>query len=124
MSVKIENLENNQVKFEITIDSKTAEKAYNDIIKNYTKQVNIPGFRKGKAPHNVVEKYLGAERIKVQVVENLFPAEFHKAVSENKLDLAIQPEIESFTFDLGKDLIIVAHAEVKPEVELGQYKGL
>lgn len=123
MSAKIENLEQNVVKVDITIDAKTAEKAYNNAISRMAKQVNIPGFRKGKAPKNVIEKYIGAERVKVQVVEDLFPMEFAKAVEENKLDLAIQPAIESFNFDLGKDLTIVAKAEIKPEVTLGEYKN-
>jgi len=123
MSAKIENLEQNVVKVDITIDAKTAEKAYNNAVSRMAKQVNIPGFRKGKAPKSVIEKYIGPERIKVQVVEDLFPMEFAKAVDENKLDLAVQPAIESFSFDLGKDLTIVAKAEVKPEVTLGEYKN-
>lgn len=123
MSAKIENLEQNVVKVDITIDAKTAEKAYNNAVSRMAKQVNIPGFRKGKAPKNVIEKYIGPERVKVQVVEDLFPMEFAKAVDENKLDLAVQPAIESFSFDLGKDLTIVAKAEVKPEVTLGEYKN-
>ena len=119
MSAKIENLENNIVKVDITIEAKVAEKAYNNAVSKMAKQVNIPGFRKGKAPKNVIEKYIGAERIKVQVVEDLFPIEFSKAVDENKLELAVPPSLESFSFDLGKDLTIVAKAEIKPEVLFG-----
>lgn len=78
MSAKIENLEQNVVKVDITIDAKTAEKAYNNAVSRMAKQVNIPGFRKGKAPKNVIEKYIGPERIKVQVVEDLFPMELQK----------------------------------------------
>ena len=122
MSSKIENLEKNTVKIDITIDAKTAEKAYNSAASRLGKNVNIPGFRKGKAPKNVIEKYIGTERIKVQTVEDLFPGEFAKVTSENKLELAFQPFIESFSFELGKDLTIVAKAELKPEVTLGQYK--
>lgn len=124
MSGKIEKLENNIVKVDITIDAKTAQKAYDDAVLKTGRHVNIPGFRKGKAPKNVVEKYVGIERLKVQVVEDLFPIEFSKVVSENKLELAIQPAIESFHFDFGKDVTIVAKAELKPEVELGQYKDI
>ena len=56
MSAKIENLENNIVKVDITIEAKVAEKAYNNAVSKMAKQVNIPGFRKGKAPKNVIEK--------------------------------------------------------------------
>ncbi|MCD8024317.1 MAG: trigger factor [Candidatus Gastranaerophilales bacterium] len=124
MAVKIENLENNAIKFDITIDAQDAEKAYKSAVSKFGKNASIPGFRKGKAPSNVVEKYVGKERIKVQVVEDLFPPEIRKAISENKLELAIQPAIESFSFEVGKDLTIVARAELKPPVELGQYKNL
>ncbi len=123
MSAKVENLEKNVVKIDITIDAKEAQKAYNSTVSRMSQHVNIPGFRKGKAPKNVVEKFIGAERIKVQVVEDLFPREFAKAVEENKLELAIQPSIESFNFEEGKDLTIIAKAEVKPEVTLGEYKN-
>jgi len=122
MSQKIEKLENNQVKFDITIDAKTAEKAYNQAVSKMGRQVNIPGFRKGKAPKNVIEKYLGEDRIKVQVIEDLLPNELAGAIDENKLDLAIRPSIQSYDFEVGKDLTVVAIAEVKPEVILGQYK--
>lgn len=122
MSVKVEKLEKNQVRVDITIDAEVAKKEYAKVISQMKKQINIPGFRKGKAPDAVVEKYASVERIKINVVENLFPNEFGKAVSENELDLALQPQIEKFTFDLGKDLTITAIAELKPEVELAKYK--
>lgn len=123
MTTKIEKQENNIVKFNVTIDAATAQKAYNNALSRATKQVNIPGFRKGKAPRNVVEKYISQERLKAQVVEDLTPREIAKAVEVNGLNLALQPAIQSFTFDLGKDLTIVVFAELKPEVTLGQYKG-
>ena len=122
MTSKIEKQENNIVKVNITINADEAQKAYKNAISRAAKQVNIPGFRKGKAPSNVIEKYITPERLKAQVVEDIFPYEMSKVVSENKLELAIQPAIESFHFDLGEDLVIVAAAELKPEVTLGQYK--
>ena len=67
---------------------------------------------------------MGVDRIKVQVVEDIFPFEFNKAVADNKLEVATQPSIEAFNFELGKDLTITAKVELKPEVELGQYKDL
>ncbi len=122
MTGKIENLEKNAIKIDITIDAKVAEKAYKAAVSRIGKSVNIPGFRKGKAPQNVIEKFVGTDRIKVQVIEDLFPAEFARISQENQLELALQPSIESFHFEVGKDLTIVAHAELKPEVTLGQYK--
>lgn len=124
MTSKLEILEKNTAKIDITVDKETAQKAYDAAVKRMSQHVNIPGFRKGKAPKNVVEKYLGIERIKVQVVEDLFPFEFNKAVDENKLEVATQPSIESFNFNLGDDLTISAKVELKPEVQLGQYKDV
>ena len=122
MTSKIEKQENNIVKINITVKAEDAQKAYNSAIARAAKQINIPGFRKGKAPNNVIEKYVTPERLKAQVVEDLCPYEISKAVSDNKLDLAIQPAVESFHFNLGEDLLINAVAELKPEVKLGQYK--
>ena len=124
MSSKIENLEKNIVKIDITIPAEVAQKTYDAALMRLSRQANISGFRKGKAPKNVVEKYFGVERIKVQAVEDLLPDEIAKAINDNNLDLAVQPQVESFSFDFGKDLTVVAKAELKPEVELGQYKDL
>lgn len=120
----VEKQENNLVKIEITVDAKTAKDAYNKTLRRFSENINIAGFRKGKAPNNVVEKYVGTERIKVEAVESLFPAEFSKVVEENKLDLATRPSIEGFEFDLDKDLKIKVSVEVKPEFEVAPYKDV
>lgn len=120
----IEKQEGNIAKIEITVDAKSAKEAYSRTLKRIGAGINIAGFRKGKAPDNVVEKYVGIERIKVEALEGLFPQEFSKVAQEEKLDLATQPQIEHFEFDLGKDLIIHVKAELKPEVELAPYKDV
>ncbi len=122
MATKIEKLENNIVKINVTVDAEVAKKAYNSALSRAARQINIPGFRKGKAPLTVIEKYVGEARLKEQVVDDVLPLELSKAVSENNLDLALQPAIESFKFSVGEPLEIVVSAELKPEVILGQYK--
>ena len=107
---------------DMTIDSKVAQDAYNRALKAFSGQVNIAGFRKGKAPKNVVEKYVGVERIKAEVIDRLFPAEFQKAIDENKLNIAFRPALESVEFNVGEDLKLKAKVELKPEVKLSQYK--
>ena len=119
-TVKID--EKNVATIDITIDSKTAQDAYERTLKAFSAQVNIAGFRKGKAPKNVVEKYVGAERIKAEVIDRLFPSEFQKAVQENKLNVAFHPSLEHVDFNIGQDLKLTATVELKPEVTLGQYK--
>ena len=107
---------------DMSIDSKTAKDAYDRALKAFSNQVNIAGFRKGKAPKNIVEKYVGAERIKAEVIDRLFPMEFQKAIEENKLNIAFRPSLEEVNFNVGEDLKIKAKVELKPEVKLSQYK--
>ena len=109
---------------DMTIASDVAKNAYDRTLKAYGSNVNIAGFRKGKAPANVVEKYIGSERIKAEVIDRLFPSEFQKVVADNKLNIAFAPSIESYDFDLGSDLKIKVSVELKPEVKLGQFKDL
>jgi len=122
MTSKCEILEGNVAKIDMTIDAKEAENAYNKAFKKISQNINIAGFRKGKAPKNIVERYVGVDRIKAEAIENLFPKEFSAVVSEHKLDLAVQPYIESYDFETGKDLTMVVKAELKPEVKLAKYK--
>ncbi len=122
MTSKCEILEGNVAKIDMTIDAKEAENAYNKAFRKISQNINIAGFRKGKAPKNIVEKYVGVERIKAEAIENLFPKEFSNVVEEHKLDLAVQPYIESYEFNTGSDLTMVVKAELKPEVKLAKYK--
>ncbi len=122
MTSKCEILEGNVAKIDMTIDAKEAESAYNKAFKKISQNVNRAGFRKGKAPKNIVEKYVGVERIKAEAIENIFPKEFSAVVDEHKLDLAVQPYIESYDFETGKELTMVVKAELKPEVKLAKYK--
>lgn len=109
---------------EMTIASDVAKKAYENTLRAYGANINIAGFRKGKAPAPIVEKYVGSDRVKMEVIDRLFPAEFQKVVSENKLNIAFTPAIESYEFELGKDLKIKASVELKPEVKLAQFKDV
>ena len=124
MKVTLENEKENVVKLNITIPAKDAADAYNNAVRKISQYVNIDGFRKGKAPRSVVERHVGTERIKQEAIENLMPRAINQAVSDNKLDLVAQPYITSYNFNVGEDLTVTAKAELRPEVTLGQYKGL
>lgn len=124
MKVNVEKEKNNVVKLNIEIPAKDAVNEYNKAVKSLSQYVNIPGFRKGKAPRNLVEQHVGVERIKHEALERILPNIFRDAILENKLDVISQPEIESYNFEIGQDMTIVAKVELRPEVELGQYKGL
>ena len=124
MNTTIEKLENNQVKLNIEIDAETAEKEYNKACKRLAQRVNIPGFRKGKAPRVILEKNIGAESIKRDVLDYMLPGVFAEAISKNDLNIITEPYLESYTFELGKPVTVVAKMELKPEVKLEQYKDL
>lgn len=124
METKIEKLENNVVKLDIEIDAETAEKEYNKACKRLAQRVNIPGFRKGKAPRAILEKNIGAESIKHDVLDSLLPAAFSEAISKNDLNIITQPYVESYEYEAGQPVKVVAKVELKPEVKFEQYKGL
>lgn len=124
MKVTLEKEKENVVKLDITIPAKDAVDAYNKAVNTISKYVNIDGFRKGKAPRAVVERHVGTERIKQEAIENLMPKAINQAVVDNNLDLVAQPYITNYNFNIGEDLTVTAKAELRPEVTLGQYKGL
>ena len=124
MKVTLEKEKENVVKLDITIPAKDAADAYNKAVHRISQYVNIDGFRKGKAPRAVVERHVGTERIKQEAIESLMPSAINQAVVDNKLDLVAQPYITSYNYNIGEDLTVTAKAELRPEVTLGQYKGL
>ena len=124
MKVTVENEKENVVKLNITVPAIEATNAYNLAVRRISQYVNIDGFRKGKAPRQVIETQVGKERIKQEAIENLMPKVINEAITENNLDVITQPYITSYDFELGKDLTVSVHVETRPEVKLGEYKGL
>lgn len=124
MKIEVEKEQNNVVKLNIEIPAKDAINGYNKAVKKISEYVNIPGFRKGKAPRNMVEQHVGVDRIKHETLDELLPEVLNKAILDNKLDVIAQPYVESYDFEVGSDLKIVAKVELRPEVKLGEYKNL
>ena len=124
METKLERLEHNMVKLDIEIDAETAEKEYNKACKRLAQRVNIPGFRKGKAPRAILEKNIGAENIKRDALEAMLPSIFSEAITKNNLVTITEPYLESYDFELGKPVKVVARLELKPEVKFEQYKDM
>ena len=124
MEVNVKDLENSQVEFEITVPAAELDKAYEAAYKKVASKVNIPGFRKGKAPKMIVERHVGKEYIIDEAVEIVAPKAFFDALKEKEIDIVTRPEFEVVTKELGKDLVFKATATKKPEVQLGEYKGL
>lgn len=125
MSFKVEQLEEkNMVKLVIETDAEEFEagldKAYN---KNKNK-INVPGFRKGKAPRKMIEKLYGAEIFFEDAANNIIPDAYSKAAKESELDIVSQPKISVVQLESGKPFVFEAEIAVRPEVELGTYKGV
>lgn len=124
MDVNVNELENSRVEFEITVPAAELDKAYESAYKKVAGKVNIPGFRRGKAPKKIVERTVGKEYIIDEAVEIAAPKAFFEALKEKEIDIVTRPDFEVITKELGSDLVFKAVATKKPEVTLGEYKGL
>ena len=124
MKATLEKEPQNVVKINIEVPVADAVEAYNKAVKRLAQYVNIPGFRKGKAPRNVIEQNIGVDRIKHEALENELPRYLSQVIEENNLEVATQPYIESYDYNIGEDLKIVAKVELMPEITLGSYKSL
>ena len=126
MKCKLEKTENaNEVKFEITVEAEKFDNAIKKVYFQSAKYFNIPGFRKGKAPMQIVEKYYGKEIFYEDAFNEVAQGSLEEAIAENKLEIVARPEIDEIKqMEKGKDLIFTVVLQTKPEAELGKYKGI
>ena len=125
MNCKLEKTENaNEVKFEITVEAAKFEDAMKKVYFKSAKYFNIPGFRKGKAPMQIVEKYYGPEIFYEDAFNEVAQEALEEAVKENKLDVVSRPEVDVKQMEKGKDLIFTVVMQTKPEAEVSKYKGI
>ena len=125
MKCKVEETKNaNEVKLEITVEAEKFEEAIKKVYFKSAKYFNIPGFRKGKAPMQIVEKYYGKEIFFEDAFNEVAGEAMEEAVKENKLEVVSRPDIDVIQIEKGKDLIFTAIMQTKPEAELGKYKGI
>lgn len=125
MSVKLEKTENkNEVKLNITVEAKEFENAMKKVFNKNAKYFAIPGFRKGKAPMNIVEKFYGSQIFYEDAFNEVFPEVYETAIKENKVEAVTKPKVDIVVMEKGKDLEFSVVVGVKPEVKLGKYKGV
>ena len=124
MSVQVEKLENNMAKLTVTVPAKEFNAAMKKVYDKRKSYFNIPGFRKGKTPMHMVEKVYGPEIFYEDAVNDLIPDAYEQAVKESGLDIVSRPEIAVTEFGKNQDLVFTAEVAVKPEITLGEYKGL
>lgn len=124
MSATVEKLSSNQVKLTVTVSAQDFEQAMNAAYGKLKGRLTVPGFRKGKAPRKIIENYYGAGVLVEEAFNTVLPDSYDKAVEETGIKPVAQPEIDLETIGAGEDCVYTATVYVRPEVTLGQYKGI
>ena len=124
MSLQVEKLEKNMAKLTIEVSAEDLEKAMQAAYQKAKGRISIPGFRKGKAPRKMIEQMYGKGVFLEDAVNALIPEHYSKALEECDLEIVSQPEIDVTQAEPGKAFIFTAEVAVKPEVTLGEYKGV
>ena len=124
MGVQVEKLEKNMAKLTVEVSAEEVEKAIQTAYQKMRKNINIPGFRKGKAPRHLIEKMYGKEVFYNDAIDNMLPSAYAKAVDECGEEIVSRPEIQVVQLESGKPFIFTASVAVKPEVVLGEDKGV
>ena len=125
MSIKVEKTDkNNELKLEFKIEAAKFDEAIKTVYAKSAKYFNIPGFRKGKAPMQIVEKHYGTEIFYEDAFNEVVPGEYERELKENNIEAVSKPDIEIKQIGKGQDLIFTAVVQTKPEVKLGKYKGI
>ncbi len=124
MSLQVEKLEKNMAKLTIEVSAEELEKAIEKAYRKNKNKITLPGFRKGKAPRNMIEKMYGKEVFYEDAANELIPTAYEKALDECTEVIVSQPKIDVVQLEAGKPFIFTAEVAVKPEVTLGKYKGV
>ena len=124
MSVTVEKLENSMAKLKITVPAEQLEKAIEKAYQKNKNKIQIPGFRKGKAPRKMIEKMYGVGVFYEDAANALIEEEYPKAVTECGEDVVSSPKIDVEELEAGKDFVFTAEVALKPPVKLGKYKGV
>ena len=124
MSLQVENMEKNMAKLTIEVSAEELEKAIQGAYLKQRNKISVPGFRKGKVPRQMIEKMYGVGIFYEDAANALILTAYGKAYDECELDIVSQPKVEVVQLEKGKPFIFTAEVAVKPEVTLGEYKGL
>ena len=124
MSLQVERLEHNMAKLTIEVPAEEVEKALQAAYLKERGKISLPGFRKGRVPRQMIEKMYGPEVFYDEAANRMISEAYAKAYDECELELVSQPNIEITQLEKGKEFIFTAEVAVKPEVKLGEYKGL
>ena len=124
MKATVEKISSNKVKISFEIEAAKFDEGLDAAYRKNVKRINIPGFRKGKAPLKVIEAHYGPAVFYEDAFDEIFPEIYDKVVDENKLNVVDRPQIDFTQIERGKDLIFTCEVFVTPDVTLGDYKGI
>lgn len=124
MKVTAEHGENQQVTLTIEVEAAELGKAVERAAKQLAGHVNIPGFRRGKAPRKIVERHVGRDALMQEAFDLIAPKAFGEALDDQKIEPVTRPDIDIITLEEGKNLVFKAAVTPRPEVRLGEYKGI
>lgn len=124
MQVSVEQLDPCKIGLTVEIETEKVAKAVNEVYREYSKVTKIPGFRPGKAPRSIVERYVSEESVRQRAAEVLVPKAYSEAIKENDIHPYSDPDVEMVQFEQDKPLIFKAEIPLAPKVELGEYKGI
>ena len=124
MAVTIEKPSANEVKLNIEVEPAVSSFEYEKACRRLAKRVNVPGFRQGRAPKNILEKYIGLAAIQREVLDSVLPVILEKTIEENNFDLVTAPNVQSYRFEEDNAIKAEVTLELRPEVKLPDYNSM
>lgn len=124
MKFTLEKEGQNVIKLDIEVEAAQALKTYETVCKQFSHRLNIPGFRKGKAPRNMVERLVGVDNLKQEALDSMWTKAVGEIIRSEKLDIITEPSLNEHIFEFGAPLKLQGTVEIRPEVQLGNYRGL
>lgn len=124
MKVTVEKQESNKIHLQVEVEGEGIAQEYRNALKMYARDLKVKGFRPGKIPQHLVEKYVDADRLKQELFQNAMSSSYQQALNEQQIEAIAEPQIEPVQVEIGQPFVYKAIVEVRPEVTLGQYKDL
>lgn len=124
MKVTVEKQEGNKIHLEIEVEGQGIAQQYRSSLNEYSKSLNLKGFRKGKIPAHLVEQHVDADRLKQEIFQQAMSNSYQEAVAQQQIEAIAEPQIEAVQVEIGKPFVYKAVVEIRPEVILGEYQGL
>jgi trigger factor len=124
MQVTVEQQTPSQVELKVEVDVETVAKTIDQVYDEFSKRTNVPGFRKGKTPRKILERYVSPESVKRRAVELMVPTAFSEAIAEKEIQPYAEPDLQIVQFEAEQPFVFKATVPLPPKIELGEFKGI